>query len=380
MCARVGPHAGVLNLEVADVLRDHARSLTLSREQQRVVRDIVACRTEWLGGHRYVCDECGFACPVYNSCRNRHCPQCQLVQQELWAEAQERLLLPCRYFHVVFTLAAELHRLFRLAPQLCLTLLFESASETLHELARSKRRVRIGFTTVLHTWTQLLKYHPHIHCIVPGGGLTPHGARWKPFRRFFLRVELVRDVFRGKLLDKLERALRAEQIPVSLDEGLELLRRAAHKTWVVNVKAPLAGPQQVVRYLSRYAHRIAISNSRLVHYDMQQVTFRYKDRAHNQSATCTLPAAQFCQRFLQHVLPDRFMRIRHYGLLAARCRPTLALCRRLLGVAPPSPAPKETWQQACLRLFGRDPTLCPKCQRGHMLKGTPLLPFTPMQR
>ncbi len=243
--------------EVADVLRDHANGLKLSRAQERAVRDIVACRTERLGGHLEVCPDCGFSRGSYNSCRNRNCPKCQILKQTLWAEAQEALLLPTSYFQLVFTIPAELHPFFRRAPEICLNLLFEAVSEALTEVARSKLKATIGFTAVLHTWNQQLGFHPHLHCVVPAGGLSLDESRWiSTSWHFFLPVKKLRRLFRRKLLAKIEQALRAGQILSDRGKALALLRRTP-KTWNVYIKRPLAGPGHVVRYLSRYVHRIA---------------------------------------------------------------------------------------------------------------------------
>ena len=321
--------------EVADILREHAYGLKLNSEQLRAVRAIVHCRTVWLGGHLEVCKLCGFETHAYNSCRNRHCPKCQILRQELWAEAQEQRLLPVPYFHVIFTIAAELHPLFRRARRVCLKLLFDSVAETLLEIAQTHLKAQIGFTAILHTWTQKLRFHPHIHCIVPAGGLAQDGSRFRSCKaNFFLPVRKLRSVFKAKLKDKLQQALTAGEIRFPVAEGLDLIRRAAQKTWVVEVKPPLAGPQQVVRYLSRYVHRIAISNSRIVAYDGHTVTFRYKDRAdQNKTKSRTVEAPIFARLFLQHVLPKRFVRIRHYGLLATRAVKKLRSRRTLQWLA-----------------------------------------------
>jgi len=363
--------------EVADVLRDHAHGLRLTGPQARAVRDIVACRTERLGGHLEVCPDCGFSRGSYNSCRNRHCPKCQILKQALWAEAQEALLLPTLYFQIVFTLPAQLHAFFRRAPEVCLTLFFEAVSDTLADVARTKLKASIGFTLVLHTWNQLLGFHPHLHCVVPSGGLALDGSHWIPTsRRFFLPVKPLRKLFRGKLLAKLERALRTGQILGQLDEDLALLRRTP-KIWHVYAKAPLAGPAHVVRYLSRYVHRIALANSRISNYDGHSVTFSYKDRTDgNVTKHRTVTGHDFARLFLQHVLPPRFVRIRHYGPLAARRRPDLARCRELLG-APPVVKPKKdaNWALAFERLFGTNPLRCPVCKTGTLV-ATRVLPPT----
>jgi hypothetical protein len=363
--------------EVADVLRDHAHGLRLTGPQLRAVRDIVACRTEQLGGHLEVCPDCGFSRGSYNSCRNRHCPKCQILKQALWAEAQEALLLPTLYFQIVFTIPSEIHAFFRRAPELCLALLFDAVAETLSEVARSKLKASIGFNAVLHTWNQQAGFHPHLHCLVPAGGLSFDGSRWiSTSSRFFLPVKALRTLFRGRLLAKLEHALRAGQILGDLVPDLARLRRTP-KTWNVYAKRPLAGPGHVVRYLSRYVHRIAIANSRITHYDGQTVTFRYKDRADgNKTKHSTLSGPDFARRFLQHVLPPRFVRIRHFGLFAARRREDLARCRELLGAQPQVPRVKDAnWVVAFERLFGENPLQCPACKTG-VLVVTRTLPPT----
>lgn len=366
--------------EIADVLKDHAHGLCLTSQQARAVRDIVACRTERLGGHLEVCPSCGYSRDAYNSCRNRHCPKCQILKQELWAEAQEALLLPVPYFQIVFTIPRELHPLFRRALEVCLSLLFEAVAETLTEVARTNIKAAIGFTAVLHTWTQQLLFHPHIHCVVPAGGLALGLSKWvSTSSSFFLPIDALREVFRGKLLQKIELALRAGEIPGDLAQGLDLLKRASMKTWNIKLKTPLPGPRHVVRYLSRYVHRIAISNSRILDYDGNDVTFRYKDRSDgNKVKSKTLSGVDFARRFLQHVLPPRFVRIRHYGFLAARRRNDLALCRKLLRAAPaPEPKKDETWVAAFTRLFRQNPLLCPACKVG-VLEVREVLP--PMRR
>ena len=379
MCSPAGPGAHV---EVADILRDHAGGLTLGSQQARTVRALVACRTAALGGHLQVCDACGFARPAYNSCRNRHCPKCLVLRQELWAEAQEGKLLPVAYFHAVFTVPAQLHPLFRRDPRTCLTLLFDAVAETLGAVGWRQLRAQVGFTAVLHTWTQKLLYHPHLHCIVPGGGLSADGSSWiSSGERFFLPVRVLRLVFRGKLLSKLAAALADGRLSFAEGPARELLKRASRTTWVVYAKRPLAGPQQVVRYLSRYTHRIAISNSRLVAYDGEQVAFVWRDRAHgNRRKQLRLPAAEFARRFVQHVLPRHFVRIRHYGLLSNRSQQDLELCRTLVAagqqadLSPRRQRDEEDWVSNCMRIFGRDPLLCPACGRGRMVSLEPLPP------
>jgi hypothetical protein len=257
----------------------------------------------------------------------------------------------------------------------CLNLLFDAVSETLLEVARTKLKATIGFTAVLHTWNQQQGFHPHLHCVVPAGGLSLDGSRWIPTSKgFFLPIKPLRKLFRGKLLARIEHALRSREILGDLAKGLALLRRTPKK-WNVYVKRPLAGPGHVVRYLSRYVHRIAIANSRITHYDGKTVTFRYKDRAHgNLTKHRTVSGPEFAKLFLQHVLPNRFVRIRHYGILAVRRRAALDRCRALLGAQPMAPPQKDpSWVATFERLFGSNPLRCPACKTG-VLVVTHVLP------
>ena len=363
--------------DLADIVRAHADDLDgLSPGQRRVLNAIAQCRTATLGGHRRQCEACGHEDISYNSCRNRHCPKCQGLDEARWVEAQQRDLLPVQYFHIVFTVPTELHALFLTAPSVAYTLLFTAAAKTLEDVARRRLGATIGFTAVLHTWTQLLLYHPHIHCIVPGGGLDLEGTRWVPARRdFFLPVRVLSQVFRGKLLSLFEQALDHGTLRGGRDEApRQQLKQAARKQWVVYSKPPFAGAAQVLAYLGRYAYRIALSNDRLVNVQDGQVTFRWKDRAHGHAPRlATLDARTFLRRFLLHVLPRRFVRIRHYGFLANQVRPqTLPLVRQWLtpaaGAAPsPGPRPPERWDALLLRLTGKDVTQCPRCGVGPLL-------------
>ncbi len=363
--------------ELADVVRAHADDLDgLSPEQRRVLQAIAQCRTAALGGHRRKCEACGHEELSYNSCRNRHCPKCQGLDEARWIEAQQRDLLPVQYFHLVFTVPTELHPLFLAAPPVAYRLLFTAAAKTLQAVARRRLGATIGFTAVLHTWTQLLLYHPHIHCIVPGGGLDVDDTRWIPARRdFFLPVRVLAQVFRGKLLSLLEKAVTRATIREGPDEDFRRqLKQAARKTWVVYCKAPFAGAEQVLAYLGRYAYRIALSNDRLVALQDGLVTFRWKDRAHgNVPRLATLDAPTFLRRFLLHLLPRRFVRIRHYGFLAnpvrlqtlPRVRQWLAPSTRAIqSLAPRDPEP---WDALLLRLTGKDVTRCPRCGVGHLV-------------
>jgi len=348
-------------------VRDHAFGLRLSPQQAHAASAIVSCRTAKLGGHREVCKKCGFVRHAYNSCRNRHCPKCQILKQALWAGRQRALALPTAYYQIIFTIPGELHWLFRVAPALCLKLLFGAVSETLLEVARSHLEGDIGFTAVLHTWSQKLRFHPHIHCLVPAGVLRRLG--WvSTGTSFFLPIEKLKPVFKGKLLAKLRTVVDAGLLPMPDREAKALIRHAASKDWGIRIEPPLDGSDHVVEYLSRYVHRIAISNSRILSYDGQTVTFRYKDRADGNTVKLEhVSAERFCQLFLQHVLPDRFVRIRHYGLFASRRRKDLERCRALLGARKLPERKQQSWVVAFLRIFGTDPLLCPLCRAGRLV-------------
>ena len=364
--------------ELADVFRTQGQRLGgLSAQQRRVVAAITSCRTAALGGHVRECDRgCGYREISYNSCRDRHCPKCQGLARVRWQEARAEDLLPVPYFHLVFTVPDALHDVFLAHPRVAYGLLFAAVAETVGEVAANPKNLgaEIGMTAVLHTWTQTLRYHPHLHCIVPGGGLDPSGRRWIPAREnFFLAVRILSSVFRAKLLAALQRALADGRITSSVGRGADVsrgLRRAARRKWVVYSKRPFAGPAQVLAYLGRYTHRIAICNERIVSIDGDAVTFLYKDRANgDQRKRLTLPAEAFLRRFLLHVLPRKFVRIRHYGLLANSVRrERIALCRTLLdareSVAPH--APHETWEELLLRLTGHDVARCPQCAAGRL--------------
>jgi len=375
-CTPPQTHPDRPRLSIADIVARHGGELTgLSSEQHRVLAAITACRTEALGGHCSECDHCGHQDISYNSCRNRHCPTCGGSAELDWISRRQQDLLPVEYHHAVFTISAHLHDLFLYNPKLAYGFLFAAASETLQEAAGEPRWLgaRIGLMAILHTWTQKLLYHPHLHCIVPGGGLSEDGSRWVPTRPGFLfPVRALSEMFRGKLLFKLQTALKNGELvvppgPITPERAL---KRAARQKWNVYSKPSLAGPEHVIAYLGRYVHRIAISNERILHYEDGKVTFRYKDRADgDRQKTETLEATTFLRRFLLHVLPHGFVRIRYFGLLAhARRRAALEQCRRLLGVTvPASPAPDEQAARERLQaLVGVDRTVCKLCSQGRL--------------
>jgi hypothetical protein len=371
-------------IELADIVRVHGlpyrQAHRLTRGQHRALRAIVACRTAALGGHTEGCTVCGALRIAYNSCRNRHCPKCQRLAKERWLTARRAELLPVEYFHVVFTLPHALNPLAQGNPRVLYGLLFAAARETLAAFGDDPRHLggEVGGIAILHTWGQTLVQHLHLHCVVTGGALARDGSRWIACKPGFLfPVLALAPVFRGKYLDGLRRACDRGELrfagsvagladPAAFGQFLATLR--AHD-WVVYAKRPFAGPEQVLEYLGRYSHRVAISNERLVSLDQGVVRFRWKDYARgNRVKPMALSAAEFLSRFLLHVLPGGFVRIRHFGLLANRGHAAkLTRCRALLAARPPeAPATAEPVAALMLRLTGLDITRCPVCRAGRL--------------
>jgi hypothetical protein len=362
-------------LEVADLVRAAGGAFIersrkwISWKHVKVLLAIRRCRTAALGGHLDECTRCGHRAISYNSCRNRHCPKCQAGARDRWLAARRQELLPTRYVHVVFTLPRELAPLALQNKKVVYNLLFRTSAETLLEVARDPRHLgaEIGFFSVLHTWSQKLELHPHVHCVVPAGGLSADGTRWIKTRYdFFLPVKVLSRVFRGKFVAALKRAFRDGKLrfhgdltplaqPKTFSSSLRPLFR---KDWVVYAKRPFGGPEHVLHYLGRYTHRVAISNHRLVSFADGEVTFRWRDSVHNNAQKLMiLSLDEFLRRFLLHLLPQGFVRIRNFGFLANRKRATtLPICFHLLGSAPEpqakqdisSPSPSDLW-------------LCPEC-------------------
>jgi len=361
--------------EVADVIRRaggrfierYRQSLTWA--QLKVLRAIERCRTAALGGHRDQCVRCGHQAISYNSCRNRHCPKCQTNAREKWLRAREQELLPVGYFHLVFSVPHALVPLIWQNKKVLFSLLFEASAATLLEVAADPAHLgaEIGFLCILHTWGQTLQRHPHIHSVVPGGGLSPDHARWIPSRsHFFLPVRVLSRVFRGKFVAGLRQAFQRNQLAfygecqqlANEKAFAAFLRTLFRQDWVVYAKAPFGGPEHVLQYLARYTHRVAISNHRLLSVDDDHVTFQWKDYAHhNKCRAMTLAHEQFLRRFLQHVLPKGFPRIRYFGWMAnRRRRDLLPVCRALLGALPPvdTNAPLTAHESTVWQ--------CPNCQ------------------
>jgi hypothetical protein len=369
------------HLEVADVFRAAGEAYrdryVPTLEQRKVMTAIERCRTLALGGHLDVCTHCGYRAPAYNSCRNRHCPKCQSLAQARWIEQRRRRIVPTKYFHVVFTLPGELRALARANPKEMYDLVLESAARTLLDFGRSRLHAQLGVTAVLHTWTRDLRFHPHAHCIVTAGGLDDDGHWILARSRYLFPVKAMSKVFRGKLLEGLTRLHRRRPLelagPCSAVADAEAFKdlkdRLFRKEWVVYAKRPFGGPEQVFQYLGRYTHRVGLSNQRLVSFDGRNVCFRTKH-----GNTTTIDAVEFVRRFLLHVLPSGFVKIRHYGLVAAANATTkLELARRRLLDSPatPSPSPVEpppTWRELLLILTGIDVLLCPACRSPSMEK------------
>lgn len=349
------------------------RAHALSPDQHAVLRAVARCRTAALGGHVDVCDACGHSAIAYNSCRNRHCPKCQALSQARWINRRMERVLPTHAFHVVFTIPSELHRLALVNREALFDILFAAAAESLLELGRDRRWLgaELGITSVLHTWTRDLRFHPHVHCVVSGGGLSPDGTEWIAARPDFLfPVRVLGALFRGKFLARLARlydrgALRLDGPAAALADRKRFARvtDTLHRTrWVVYAKRPFGGPEQVFRYLGRYTHRVGLSNRRLVSLDDRGVTFR----THGEQ-TVTVAADEFLRRFLMHVLPKGYVKIRHHGLMAAGNVTTrLVAARRLLERAPAPTAPDlprtpADFRELLLALTGIDLRRCARC-------------------
>jgi hypothetical protein len=361
-------------LEVADIIRSAGADFIarnrpwLRWAHLKVLLAIARCRTAALGGHIDECSRCGHRAISYNSCRNRHCPRCQTGARERWIAARRRELLPTPYVHVVFTLPAPLARLALQNKKLIYGLLLRASAETLLEVARDPRHLgaEIGFFSVLHTWNQKLSVHPHVHCVIPAGGLSLDHTHWvKSQNRFFLPLQVLSRVFRGKFVAGLRLAFQNGQLcfPGKLTSLAHhktfaaWLRPLFRKDWVVYAKPPFGGPEYVLQYLGRYTHRVAISNHRLVSFTKGQVTFRWRDSAHNnQQKLLTLSLDEFLRRFLLHLLPKAFVRIRNFGFLANRRRAVLLpLCFHLLGAAAQQPQADQNASAS------NDLWCCPQC-------------------
>ena len=344
------------------------------------MRAVSVCRTPELGGHLDRCESCGFERPAYNSWRNRHCPKCQALAKARWLEKQTSELLPVGYFHLVFTLPHELNGLILTHKKMVLALLFKAVSKTLLEFGQTRLKGTLGIIAVLHTWDQTLKDHFHLHCLVPAGALSFDHSRWIAARKNFLfPVKALSRVFRGKFLTLLQQAYERGKLPEANNET-----KALWKTnWIVYAKKPFGSPQTVLDYLGRYTHRVALSNDRILRVENGEVTLSYRDRKDgDQKKTLLLDAQEFIRRFLLHVLPEGFMRMRHFGFLANRSKKqALAQCRRILKLAPVLPqSPLLSAKNLLLKITGIDFSRCPCCQDGTMIIVGDLAPISRSSR
>ena len=382
MGAGSGQPAARGGVELADIFRAYGKSYRrnhpLPVSHLKVIQAVERCRTAALGGHIERCDSCGFERPAYNSCRNRHCPKCQSLAKVKWLDKQKSETLPVGYFHLVFTLPHELNELILANKRILLSHLFKAVGETLVEFGHTRLGGRIGFITVLHTWEQTLLDHFHLHCLVPAGALSDDQKRWTPARKNFLfPVKALSIVFRGKFLDLLKKACDRNKLffvgqSASLADpvAFKLLTNALRKkSWVVYAKKPFGSPAHVLDYLGRYSHRVALSNDRILSAHSGKVTFSYRDRKNqDRKKTMTLGAHQFIRRFLLHVIPKGFVRVRHFGFLANRSKSLLSKCRQLLNLSPTVPKlSQRSVQELMLQLTSIDISRCPLCQQGTLV-------------
>lgn len=376
------PAAARSGVELADIFRAYGeayrRDHPLPVSHLKIIEAVEHCRTAALGGHIERCDSCGFERPAYNSCRNRHCPKCQSLAKLKWLDKQKSEILPVGYFHLVFTLPHELNGLILTNKKILLSHLFKAVGETLLEFGPTRLGGQIGFITVLHTWDQTLLDHFHLHCLVPAGALSFDQKRWSPARKNFLfPIKALSLVFCGKFLDLLQSAFATNKLlfvgqtasladPIAFKLLINALRK---KSWVVYAKKPFGSPHHILDYLGRYTHRVALSNDRILSAHNGEVTFSYRDRKNkDQKKTMTLDAHEFIRRFLLHVIPKGFVRVRHFGFLANRSKSHLAKCRQLLDLNPTLPKlPQKSVHELMLQLTGIDITRCPLCQKGTLV-------------
>lgn len=365
-------------LEIADIFRDYQHELpnsqTLCGVQQKAFEDIIACRTSELGGHTLYCNNCENKVQSYNSCRNRNCPKCQYIKRMQWVDKLAANLPAVKHFHIVFTIPSCLHNLFYINQKIAYSLLFKAVGKTLVQCAKNTQYVgaQAGAVALLHTWGQTLSYHPHIHTIVPAGGLSDDGMEWIPSaKNFFVPVKVLSFVFRGILCRLLEEAINKGEIKLPDDTTCfqTLKTKCYDKKWVVYAQKPFYSPENLIRYLGNYTHRVAISNHRIVDYKDGKVTFYYKDnKAGGTRKTMTLDVGEFIRRFMQHVLPSGFCKIRYFGFMAmCNMKTQLSLCYSL--ILKPSYLSKLDGLQAMevlQILSGKDPVICTKCKNGKL--------------
>jgi hypothetical protein len=378
------------SVELADVFRAHGEEYikhnNIPGEYYKVMSHITHCRTAAMGGHLLECEECDYKQNAYNSCRDRHCPKCQTMVKEKWLNDRKAELLPCGYFHNVFTIPHLLNPVVLCNKDICYNILFDSVNETLKAFSKDPQwrlTGQTGFMAVLHTWSQTLMDHFHLHCLIPAGVLSSDKKKWKHARKgkkkYLFKITSLAKEFKKQYLKKLQKAYKDNLLifpgsiaKYSTKEGFgDLLNQAWDKKWIAYAKRPFAGPEQVLEYLGRYTHRVAITNNRIKNIDNGNVTFSYRDRNDNNKVKgMILPAREFIRRFMLHVLPHGFMKIRYYGFLARTNKKwSIPLLRNLIDSAVKMPEKvKETIRDMMLRLTGRDITLCPKCKKGKLFK------------
>ena len=352
--------------ELAEVIDRFGEAFELKHSPnsyvKRTLSALLRCRTSSLGGHVDKCDKCGHIRISYNSCRNRHCPKCQNTHREAWIENRKHDLLPVPYFHVVFTVPDKLNSLFLQHPVILYNVLFASTWETIAQFSYTKLHAETGMVAILHTWGQNLSVHPHVHCVVPGGGINFKG-QWKQVKTskngkvFLFKIENLSKVFRAKFINVLEKMLLQDE------RFVQDLRKT---DWVVYAKEPFAGPEQVIEYLGRYTHKVAISNHRILNVDETGVCFSWRDYRDDKVKAMTLEGDEFLRRFCMHILPKRFVRIRHYGLLSTTRREELRQLQRAFGINTPKVREKKHWKDVCREHLNYDPDICPQCGKGHM--------------
>ncbi len=362
---------GKPTFELAQIIREFGFEFEQKhhplKQHRRVLNALQICRTAALGGHVDKCSDCNHERISYNSCRNRHCPKCQATNRERWILEREKDLLPVNYFHVVFTLPHELNDLCLHYPKEMYTILFSTSKETITTFGNDEKHLgaKTGMISILHTWGQNLSLHPHVHMIVPGGGITEDG-KWKQAKsngQFLFPVQAMSVVYRGKFMEQLKLFCDAIKKPLNV----QLRKLLYKKNWVVYAKEPFFGPKQVIEYLGRYTHRVAISNHRIKKVENEKVSFAYKDYATGgKQKLMTLEAMEFLRRFCMHIMPPKFMKIRHYGILSSRAKPKLKMQQMQMGVLPTKTKEKITWQEITLLTLGFDVEACPVCKNGRM--------------
>ncbi len=370
------------NIEVADILRDNFNNFQKNRplplNKIKAVNAIIKCRTSALGGHVDACDQCGSIRISYNSCRNRHCPKCQFLAKEKWLQNRIKELLPVQYFHVVFTIPDDLNLIMLNNQKEMYQIFFKAASQTIIDLANDKFKAKTGMLAILHTWGQNLSYHPHLHCVVPGGGLSANTQKWiHSKKKYLMPVKIMSAVFKGKFMEFFKKAYEDHilKFPGEISDYSDrrkfkyLLDSLYSKNWIVYTKKPFGGPEKVLKYLGRYTHRIAIANKRLLKYEDGNVSFSWKDYKDNsKKKVMTLKADEFIRRFLLHILPNGFFKIRYFGIFSNRVRKEMTkICRKILNVNEIFGGTVKDWKEFMLELTGLDIRICPCCKKGNMI-------------